>query len=236
MLRKTIWQFLGAVLALGAIFATYDVFTRSKPLKELQVILNSATPLVSEKPLIPGSVQVTNNIQLTYNHGVVSNAFIYQVTVKNTGNQPIVESDYSKPLVFSFMTKDDILEAAVTVSNPPNIGMVIHKTSVYQAAVDPVLLNPGDTVLIKFIVAITEDVPLIERMHIDGRIVGVKEIKLVTSTGPLRASLDLKNVAIFSLMGVLAGIFSSLAYERLLGVMKKPGGIKNWVVLHRPRN
>jgi hypothetical protein len=225
MLRKYLWQFLGAILSLGAIFSTYDVFIKSRPVKELQVVINSASPLVSDKPLAPGNLPTSSNMQLTFNNNVVSNAVLYHVTVKNTGNQPIVESDYSKPLVFSFMPRDEILELAVTESIPSNIGMNINRTSSYQAAVDPVLLNPGDTVSINFIVAIPEDVSLIDRLQISGRIVGVKEIRLVTSPRPLRASLDLKNVTLFSVMGVLAGIFSSLVYERLLGVIKKSARI-----------
>jgi hypothetical protein len=235
MLRKYLWQFLGAILALGAIFSTYDVFIRSRPVKELQVILNSASPLVSEKPLTPENIHTSSSMQLTFNNNVVSNAILYHVTVKNTGNQPIVESDYSKPLFFSFMPMDEILELAITESIPSNIGMIINKTSAYQAAVDPVLLNPGDMVSINFIVAIPEDVSLIERLQIGGRIVGVKEIRLVTSPRPLRASFDLKNVTLFSIMGVLAGIFSSLVYEKLLGVMKKSAGMKKLVLLRRPR-
>jgi hypothetical protein len=226
MLRKYLWQFLGALLALGAIFSTYDVFIRSRPVKELQVILNSASPLVSEKPLTPDNLPTSSSMQLTFNNNVVSNAILYHVTVKNTGNQPILESDYSKPIVFNFMPKDEILELAVTESIPPNIGMIINKTSTYQATADPVLLNPGDTVSINFIVAIPEDVSLIERLQIGGRIVGVKEIKLVTSPKLLRTSLDLKNMTLFSIMGVLAGIFSSLVYERLLGVKKKSARMK----------
>jgi len=226
MLRKYLWQFLGAILALGAIFSTYDVFVRSRPVKELQVILNSATPLVRGKPQITGSLEPSNNLQLTYNNDVVSNPVIYQITVKNTGNQPIVESDYNKPLVFRFTPKDVILEAAVMASTPPNIGMVLQKTSAYQVAADPVLLNPGDTVSISFIVAVLDDTDLVDHFYIDGRIVGVKAIELVTSPNPLRASRDLKNVTIYSVLGVLAGIFSSLAYEKLVGVMKKSARMK----------
>ena len=226
MFRRYLWQFLGAILALGAIFSTYDVFIRSRPVKELQVTLNSVIPLVSEKSLTPDHIQTFSSMQLTFNNNVVSNAILYYVTVKNTGNQPIVESDYSKPLVFSFMPKDEIVELTITESIPANIGMIINKTSTYQAAADPVLLNPGDTVKINFIVAIPEDVSLNERLQISGRIVGVKEIKLVTPPKPLQASLDLKNKTLFSVMGVLAGIFSSLVYERLLGAIKKTARVK----------
>ena len=119
MLRIYVWQFLGAILALGAIFSTYDVFIRSRPVKELQVILKSASPLVSDKPLTPGHIQTSSSMQLTFNNNVVSNAVLYHVTVKNTGNQPIVESDYNKPLVFSFMPRDEILEVSVTEPFPP---------------------------------------------------------------------------------------------------------------------
>jgi hypothetical protein len=221
MIRRYLWQFLGALLALGAIFSTYDVFMRSRPVKELQVILNSASPLVRSKPLIPGHIQTSSSVQLTFNNNVISNAAIYQVTVKNTGNQPILESDYNQPLAFYFTPKDVILEIAVTASDPANIGMILNQTSTYQAEADPVLLNPGDTVSINFIVTTPDDTSLIDHFHVNGRIVGVKEIKLVPSPKPARASLDLKNISIFSMMGVLAGIFSSLVYERLLEVVRK---------------
>jgi len=221
MFRRYLWQFLGAVLALGAIFSTYDVYMRSRPVKELQVTLNSVIPLVSDKPLTTENIQTFTSMQLIFNNKVVTNAMLFSVTVKNTGNQPIVESDYSKPLVFSFMPKDEIVELAIIQSIPANIGMNINKTSNYQAAVEPVLLNPEDTVTINFIVAIPDNLSLKERLQIGGRIVGVKEIKLVTPPKSFVASLDLKNKALFSILGVLAGIFSSLAYERLLGVIKK---------------
>jgi hypothetical protein len=221
MLRKYLWQFLGALLALGAIFATYDVFIRSRPVKELQVIVNTAAPLAREQLQTPGNILSSGSMRLTFNNNVVQDAVIYQVTIKNTGNQPIVESDYSKPLAFSFTPDDEILNVAVTASLPPNIGMLINKTSSYQAAADPVLLNAGDTVSVNFIVAVPDDTSLIDRFHIDGRIVGVQSIKLVTSSKLSRVGLDLKNITLFSIMGVLAGIFSSLVYERLLGSLKK---------------
>jgi len=221
MLRKYLWQFLGALLALGAIYSTYDVFIRSRPVKELQVILNSASPLVSGKPQTSGNILTSGNIRLTYNNNVVSNAVIYQVTVKNTGNQPIIQSDYSKPLAFNFSPQDEIINVVITASNPPNVGMIINKTSTYQAVADPVLLNPGDTVDINFIVAIPEDSSMIEHFHIDGRIVGVQSIKLVTLPKQAIANLDLKNISVFSMMGILAGIFSSLIYERFFGFLRK---------------
>lgn len=226
MLRKYIWQFLGAILALGAIFSTYDVFIRSQPVKALQVILNSASPLVPDIELNPGNTLTTSSMQVTVNNQVVSNAMLYHVTVKNSGNQPIVESDYARPLAFSFNPQDRIIELGVTKSAPANIGLVIKPTSSYQATVEPVLLNPGDTVDINFIVAIANDDPAAGHLQISGRIVGVKEVRLITSSSRLAASPGIKNVAIFSVMGVLAGIFSSLAYERLLGALKKPGWIK----------
>jgi len=221
MLRKYLWQFLGALLALGAIFSTYDVFIRSRPVRELQVILDSAGPLVNKKPQIPGQTGSFPDLQLTINNYAVANAIVYEVTVKNSGNQPIVESDYSKPLAFNFSAKDEILDISITSSDPPNIGMVVNKTSAYQSEAAPVLLNPGDTVSIRFLVAVTDLTNLIDHFHIDGRIVGVKAIELVTSPRTVRARGDLKKMTLFSVMGVVAGIFSSLAYEKLLGGRKK---------------
>jgi hypothetical protein len=221
MLKKYLWQFLGAVLALGAMFSTYDIYMRSKPVTKLQVTLNSILPLVGERVQISGNLQISSSMELMLNNKVVPNAVIYSVTVANTGNQPITEADYSKPLAFYFSPKDEILEVVCESSNPANIGMSIHRTSAYQAEADPVLLNPGDTVEINFIVAVPEASSLSAHFHIEGRIVGVKEIELVTLPKIIRVSSNLKSVTLFSVIGVLAGIFSSLVYEKLLGSLKK---------------
>lgn len=215
MWKKYLWQVLGALLAVTGIIATYDIFFRSRPVKELQVMLNSAAPLISDTAQLPESVPAIGNLQVIFNNNDVLNAVIYQVTVKNTGNQPIVAGDYIQPLSFYFMAQDEIISLVVTASDPANIGMVLHKTSSYQAVVDPVLLNPGDTVSMNFIVAIPVDGSIKERFHVGGRIVGIPEIDLVTSPKPVLARLDLKNISVFSVMGVLAGVFSSFVYEKI---------------------
>jgi hypothetical protein len=226
MIRRYLWQFLGSLLALGAIFSTYDVFTRSRSVKELQVILNTPIPYGRPVAQTPGNVQSSPGIQLSYNNTLIQNAVIFQATVKNSGNQPIVESDYSKPLSFFFEPQDQLLDAAVSTSDPPNIGMVLKKTSSYQAVADPVLLNPGDMVSINFTVLLPDDPALSDHFHVDGRIVGVSSIKLVTAASRPRAKLDLGNISIFSVLGVLAGILSSWAYERLQGAVRKPVRVK----------
>ncbi len=226
MIRRYLWQFLGALLALGAIYSTYDVFTRSRSVKELQVILNSPIPVGRPVAQTPGTIQSSPGIQLTYNNMNIMNAMIFQAAVKNTGNQPIIESDYSKPLSFTFNPQDQLLDASVTSSNPPNIGLVLNKASPYQAVAEPVLLNPGDTVSISFIVILMDEPSAIDHFHVDGRIVGVSSIKLATTASRPRGSLDLSRVSIFSILGVLAGIFSSWAYERLQGAIRKPARAK----------
>lgn len=226
MVRRYLWQFLGALLALGAIFATYDVFMRSRSVKGLQVTLSAPYPLVRPVTQTPGTVQSTPSIQLTINNNVVRNAVIFPVAVKNNGNQPIVESDYSKSLSFSFDPQDQLLDAAVSESVPPNIGMALNKASTYQVIAAPVLLNPGDTVSINFLVVLSGDAPATAHFHVDGRIVGVSSIKLVEGSSKPRVSLDLGRVSIYSVLGVLAGIFSSWAYERLQASLHKPAGMK----------
>jgi hypothetical protein len=50
MIRKYLWQFITLLLALGTIYATYDVFIRGKPVKELQISIESAVSLVDIRP------------------------------------------------------------------------------------------------------------------------------------------------------------------------------------------
>lgn len=175
-LRKYFWQFISAVLALLAIFTSYNVFFMAKPTKALQVIVDPPVSLVDIRP------EAAKDIEVIYRGKSVSNISLLQVDITNSGNQPITRGDYSRPLSFSFLPTYDVADVAVTASDPPNIGLAITQTSGYQAEAAPALLNPNDVVTVRFIVVGTSSESILEDFRIDGRIVGVKEIDVVSSS------------------------------------------------------
>lgn len=212
-MRKYFWQLLGTLVALAAIFATYDVFFRSKPIKRLQVIVNSPLSLVDVKPEAAGDIEVL------YKGKPVSHISLLQIQIKNSGNQPIVESDYSRKISFSFAPQDELLDVTVSASDPPNLQMTVTKTSQNQAEASPILLNPEDIVTTQFLIKGNSDESVLKEFHVDGRIVGVKNIELVTPEQ--RESQPLWVSVLFSLLGGVVGLLVNIINDYFIRRRKR---------------
>ena len=210
-IRKYFWQFISAVLALLAIFATYNVFFLGRPTKALQVIIDPPVSLVDIRP------EATKDIEVLYRGRSVSNLSLLQINIKNSGNQPITESDYSRPLSFSFSPTYDVADVAVTASDPPNIGLVITQTSGYQAEAAPALLNPDDAVTVRFIIIGTSSESILEDFEIDGRIAGVKEIDVVSSSEQPASGLPAVTAIVAGILGIVVSVLSNVFTERIGG-------------------
>ena len=211
VLGKYFWRLIGPLLALLAIFATYNVFLLSQPKKELQIIVDSPVSLVDVRP------EAIQEIQVFYKREPVSRVYLLQIQIKNSGNQPITESDYSRPLTFSFPQQYKLADAAVTASEPSNIGMIIAKTSEYAAQASSTLLNPGESVSARFIIIGADGESIFNGFSFDGRIVGIKEIRRVSSDEqqPPKWLLTLLGV----IMGVIMGILLIKILDRLMEVV-----------------
>jgi hypothetical protein len=176
-LRDQIWQFVGVVLAFVAIFVSYNVFWLQRPVKRLDVIVLSSTSLVDINP------SASDEIFVSYRGVEVDNVAIVEIRVENSGNQPIVESDYSRPVTFTFGPSFEIIEVKTVNSDPPNIGLAHIQTVPSEVEMVPALLNSGDSATLRFTVIKQqgknpdndESLPVLK---VDGRIAGVKEIRL----------------------------------------------------------
>jgi hypothetical protein len=175
MFAKYFWQLLATLLAIMAIFATYDVFFRSRPIKALTVVLQPPVSLVEVRP------EVATDIEIRYRGQSVANASVLQVRIENSGNQPIQEADYSRPLSFSFSSEHELADVAVASSQPSNLGIQVVKNGKAQAEVSRTLLNPQDSAILRFITISRSKKSVLDGFAVDGRIVGVKEIKTVNA-------------------------------------------------------
>jgi hypothetical protein len=199
---------LGALLAFGAIFATYNVFYLSRPIKDLEISVDTTVSLVSVSP------EAVGNIQVFYDGKEVKNVQLLQIIIKNRGNQPILESDFVRPITFSFESLDEIVDISVIESQPNNIGVMVNKINNYQANISPVLLNPGDTTKIRFIVIKANCDPIINNISIDGRIVGINNVKITVPEVP-QSSKAFYSVIIAGLLGIILTIISSFIFDGL---------------------
>jgi len=214
MFRKYFWQLLGTILAIGAIFATYDVFYRTRPSKALNVVLQPPVSLVEIRP------EVAADIEIRYKGHSVPNASVLQVRIENAGNQPISKDDYFRPLSFSFPAEHELADVAVASSDPSNLGMQVTKSGKAQAEVSRTLLNPQDSALLRFITISSskKSVLDLDRFAVDGRIEGVKEInKVVTATAPAKTDTQWLSGwgALAAVLGASLSALSSVIVEFL---------------------
>lgn len=207
--RKYFWPFISAVLALLAIFATYNVFFMGRPKKALEIIVDPPVSLVDIRP------EAAKDIEVLYRGESVSNISLLQISIKNPGNEPITEADYSRPLTFSFAPTYVVADVAVSASHPPNIGLVITQTSEYQAEAAPSLLNPDDVVTVRFIVIGPGGESVLEDFEIDARIVGVREIDVVSSSQQPASQLSmLISPVTAGIVGITLALLFTITGER----------------------
>jgi hypothetical protein len=173
-LRDQIWQFIGAVLGLTAILVAYNIFFLQKPVKNVQIVLLSNASLVDVNP------EIVDNIEVYYKGDLAKNITLLDFQILNDGNQPIVASDYSKPISLFVNPSFEIVDSSIIESNPANIGMNLTKVSPNQTEISPVLLNPDDWVKIRFILIDRNSSNQKVKFQADGRIAGVKQIEVTS--------------------------------------------------------
>ena len=206
-IRKYFWQLVSTVLAIIAILAAYHQFFLSRPTKALQVVADTPVSLVDIRPEAAGDIEVF------YKGRSVSNTSLLQGRIRNSGNQPITEDDYSRPLSFSFAPDSTIADVSVTASEPPNIAMVVTATSQYEAEASPTLLNPADTVGVRFIIIGASGDSILEHLTVNGRIAGVREIELLPSSElPLPTSL----IVVAAIAGAVLSLFTKVLTDKVI--------------------
>lgn len=183
-LRDPVWQFIGAIFGLIAIFFIWR--QRRNKFLSYNIIANS--PLFSVKDEISGKLQVL------FDEKPVENVYFIVVKIFNSGNIPIKSSDYEYPVNFNFGEKTKLLSAEVIETKPPDmkISASIDETRVLLT---PTLMNEKDSVTVKMLADQFNG-----QIIVEGRIVGIKAIT---------ESVERKfaNKVLFTIIGLLAFLF-----------------------------
>jgi hypothetical protein len=164
-LRDPFWQFVGATLALVGIAVSVVLYYLQRRRKALSYDVVSRTPLMSVKEEVQGRVQIL------FDGTPVSAAHMVVIRVTNSGNVPIVPSDFLRPLKFGFGETVQILSAEIMETSPSNVEASLESDS-KAVVLTPVLLNAGDTVTFKVLLA-----QFAGKIEVDGRVVGVKQVQ-----------------------------------------------------------
>lgn len=195
---KTLLTIAGLALSGLGVYATYDVYNKAKPRKELQIRIEASLPVVDVNP------EASKDIKILYKDQPVEHVTLHEMKLENTGNQPIMQVDFVRPVTFSASEACEIADISITNQIPQDIGLGINKTASGGAELTPVLLNPGDRVTIRLAILVND--PQVDQcgVKVDGRIVGIRNVELT----PLPAERPNPTVFIALIAGA-SGIFGT---------------------------
>jgi hypothetical protein len=161
ILRDPVWQFIGVILAVVISCVGY-LIQRNR--KKLVYEIVSRTRLVTKEEEIKGSLQIV------FEGKPVEDVRLLEIKIINSGNMPIVSSDYERPVSLFLGDQARILTATVSETFPQSLQATVESKG--QAVVlSPVLLNGGDSITLKMLIS-----HLGRDIKVDSRIAGVKEI------------------------------------------------------------
>jgi len=199
ILRDQIWQFVGAAFGFAAIIVSIVLYRTQRRRKALSYdIITFPTPLLSVDNEVKGKVQVL------FDGNPVQDVYLVTLEFINSGNVPIVPADYVRRVSVSFGESARILTCEVVKTDPDNLEASVDIEAT-RVALEPVLLNSGDAITLKFLVS------GFDVIEFDGRIVGVKHVhKFVTRQAAFQAIAVAVGVLSLTIGGLLASIGSIL--------------------------
>src|SRR5271157_1070525 len=163
--RDPMWQFIGAISGIGALMVAIIAVFVQRRRKELSYEVLSNSPVLSVREEIEGKLVIL------FEQQPVKGVQLLEVKLMNSGNQPITSSDFEAPVALEFGEKSRILTGEVTDTATEGLTASI---SVEQShiSLNPLLLNGGDSITIRVLVANYEKPPTV-----GGRVVGVSRIR-----------------------------------------------------------
>jgi hypothetical protein len=164
-LRDPIWQFVGAVIGLVAIFITIYIFSAQRPTKSLAYEILTRTQLLSVEK------EIRSRVQVLFEGKPVENVQLVSMRIANDGRLPIAASQFERPLSFGFGSNAMILSADITHVFPQTLKPALRVES-NRLILNPTLLNSGDTIELALLLAQYNGT-----VQADARIEGVSEVK-----------------------------------------------------------
>jgi hypothetical protein len=205
LLHDQVWQFVGAVLALLAVFISIVIYFKERRRKQVSYVILSIDPLLGW-----GAAAFKGELQLTYDGKLVDSPYLVSIRIFNSGNVPIPSSDYERPISVGFGSSARILKAEVVETVPKNLNATISlakEPTGERLVLSPSLLNSGDSIDLRMLIAEYNQV------CVDGRLVGVKEIKITTEKDDLSPIFVMVLGGIFVWIGIIGSIVMSVGHS-----------------------
>lgn len=143
-LKSPFWQGAGAIISIIALiistFIAYDIYQKSLRLPDLTIVRE-----YSFNPVDFGKSS-SKNIAMSIDGELFSDLEVYSYSLKNTGKAPIVPDDYIEPITVSVKEPSRILTVEKNRSNPDGLTLTWNEIDEDRFQLQPLLLNPGDSV------------------------------------------------------------------------------------------
>ena len=216
VLRDPMWQFVGALLGLLAVVVSIYLFVLGRRQRSLSYDVLMSTPLLTVNEVLKGKIQIT------YEETPVQNVHLLILRIRNDGSTPITPDDFVEPLHFSFRDDLKILSTEVAETVPDSLRPKVI-TDASGFTISPLLLNGGDTVILKLLFAYPGGV-LGLRIHT--RIVGVSQIKSKPDVyrpyflaGSLMMGIGMMGVVLMPLLMIYLRLYTAEVVAGMLGAV-----------------
>lgn len=117
---------------------------------------------------------VKGELQILFGGKPVQDVYLAVVRIINSGNMPIVSADYERLVSLSFGESAQVLTAEISNTNPESLQAVV-STENNKVVLEPVLMKSGDSITFNMLVS-----QFSGQIKVDGRIVGVKSIRMLS--------------------------------------------------------
>lgn len=193
LIKDPVWQFVAVVVAVVGIIVAVSIYLIGRPVKRLQV------QILSNSPLISVNTEISPQIQILYKDKPVQTLSLILLRFENVGNEPIRESDYSKPIRILLSPNAEVGEVTVQETKPEGINLNPTVSASNQVEIAKALLNPGDQAVLK-VLALNNDGTL----KVEARIVGIPDLKILSALeGSTQSKESVPYWIVFMLLGVV---------------------------------
>ena len=167
------------LILIGVVSAAVVWFLLQRESRGLSVILDTHVPVVSL------SEEYADSIDVRFGSRHVKSVDVVECEVRNSGNVPILTSDFDIPITFCFAGS---LAATPTVhgAHPPSLVPRFTMESPDCARLEPLLLNAEDSFRLRSLIFNARTTESI--VTIRGRVVGIKTLELSQDTEDRAAS------------------------------------------------
>jgi hypothetical protein len=168
-LRDQIWQFIGVVFSVVAILISLYMFAAQRKRKSLVSDIIDYFSFLSLKGISQ------EKFHITYGDEQVHNLYILVLKIWNDGDVPILQSDFTEPLRVYICGEIKILEVGTLETVPLNLNPQI-SIAENACVISPLLLNKGDSILLKFILSEGSTASTFSGVDIFSRIAGINQV------------------------------------------------------------